>query len=56
MAWGNQLILIYDATTREVVARRLRTDSRGGVRVIATAVSPEGIPTLAFDESFPATA
>lgn len=56
MAWGKGMILIYDATAREVVARRRRPEGGIECRTIATDVSPEGISALRFEDAFPATA
>ncbi len=56
MVWGSGVILIYDATTRDVLTRHTRSEGRVETRVIATAVTPDAIPTLTLDERFPATA
>ena len=55
MAWGKGMILIYNATTREVLTRRHRPEGGLEPRIIAAEVSPEGIRTLTLDEAFPAT-
>jgi hypothetical protein len=56
MAWGKGMILIYNVKTREILTRRSRPEGSLEPRIIATEVSPEGIPTLKFEEAFPATA
>lgn len=56
MAWGKGTILIYDATTREVLTRHSRPEGGLELRIIATEVFPEGIPALTFDEAFRSTA
>jgi hypothetical protein len=53
MVWGAELILIYDATTREVLTRHRRSEGRLETRVVATAVEPAAIPTLTLDQQSP---
>jgi hypothetical protein len=56
MAWGKEMILIYDVATGEVMTRRPVTKAGVGPQVIATGVSPEEISKLTFREPFTATA
>jgi hypothetical protein len=56
MAWGKEMILIYDVTTQELMARHPPTKMGIGLQVIATALLPEDISKLTLNESFSATA